>query len=88
MSRAMPIASSGVAWLACMIDARLVGADADDREIERARALSDLAEHGARRGVAAEPDLACGRSEREAAPQGAIAIERAAAGEMHGGEAG
>ncbi len=62
--------------------ARLVGADREQREVDRPQASADLAEMRSVSGIAGEEDSASGDRDDEASPQRAIAVERAARREV------
>ena len=62
--------------------ARLVRADRQQRQIDRAEPLPDVAEEGRIRGVAGEIDARAAGRQHEAAPQRAVSIERRPRGEV------
>ena len=60
----------------------LVGADRDEREIERPVRRADVRENRAVSRVAREEDAEGRRDDRPGAPEGAVSVERRAAGEV------
>src|ERR1700761_3287625 len=66
---------------------RQIGSDGEQGEARRSEAVSDLREVMAEAGIAGEINDTVGGLDDVAAPESLVAVERAAVGEVHGGDA-